>query len=170
MKGKQRREEIRRVLKTSLAPIKGTDLASMTGVSRQVIVQDVALLRASGVEIISTAEGYVYFSDNICFPKRTFKVKHIKEHTDDEIRTIIENGGKVLNVFIKHPVHGEISANLDIVNREQMTNYVKLVNKKGVQPLMSLTENVHYHTIEAKSARELDKIEEELKRKGFIME
>ena len=52
--GEERREKIIQKLKTSEKPISATTFAKIFDVSRQVIVQDVALLRANGNSIIST--------------------------------------------------------------------------------------------------------------------
>jgi transcriptional regulator of NAD metabolism len=54
-----RRKAILEKLETSSDPITGTALADFFQVSRQVIVQDIALLRASGLGILATSNGYL---------------------------------------------------------------------------------------------------------------
>ncbi len=122
MHGNERREKIRKDLKKSLKAIKGSELAKRYGVSRQVIVQDIALLRAVGEQIISTADGYIYFSYHMHKPKRVFALKHEADEIDKELSAIIGNGGTLLNVFINHPVYGDLVADMIIENEEQKRN------------------------------------------------
>ena len=59
MTGEKRREEIMKVLDASDKPVSATALAKMYGVSRQIIVGDIALLRAETNDIIATNKGYI---------------------------------------------------------------------------------------------------------------
>lgn len=52
--GEKRRSQIIKILKDSKSPVSGTKLAKVLKVSRQVIVQDMALLRAQRMQILST--------------------------------------------------------------------------------------------------------------------
>ena len=74
MDGNKRRQAIIDILKNSLQPVSGTYLAKTLQVSRQVIVQDIALLRAGDYDIYSTHKGYVLNTQKVC--KRIFKVHH----------------------------------------------------------------------------------------------
>ena len=170
MKGNERRECIRKDLKKSLKAIKGSELAEKYDVSRQVIVQDIALLRAVGEQIISTADGYIYFSFHMNRPKRVFALKHATKDIDSELSAILENGGLLLNVFIHHPIYGDIVADMIIENENQKREYNEKCQKVEFTPLMALTDNVHFHTVEANSESELDKIEEALRALGFLIE
>ena len=58
MNAGERRERIVEILSSSTQPVTGTSLASVLGVTRQVIVQDVAVLRARGEKILATPKGY----------------------------------------------------------------------------------------------------------------
>lgn len=60
MAGEERRQEILKYIEESKKPVSGQKLAEIFHVSRQVIVQDIALLRAGDREILSTNRGYVY--------------------------------------------------------------------------------------------------------------
>ena len=60
----ERREEIMKMLVESSRAIKGTELASLFNVTRQIIVKDIAILRAAGNNIIATPDGYIYKIDN----------------------------------------------------------------------------------------------------------
>ena len=57
--GGKRRDGILSLLEESDTPLSGTELAHRFKVSRQVIVQDIALLRAEDKKILSTYRGYV---------------------------------------------------------------------------------------------------------------
>ncbi len=170
MHGNERRECIRKDLKKSLKAIKGSELAKKYEVSRQVIVQDIALLRAIGEQIISTADGYIYFSFHMNRPKRVYALKHETVDIDDELTVILEHGGSLLNVFIHHPIYGDIVADMIIENIEQKREYIEKCAKVDFTPLMALTDNVHYHTVEANRESDLDAIEKALDDLGFLYE
>lgn len=170
MHGNERREKIRKDLKKSLKAIKGSEFANKYGVSRQVIVQDIALLRAVGEQIISTADGYIYFSFHMNKPKRVFAVQHKADDIMKEINAVIDNGGVLLNVFIEHPVYGDLVADMIIGDESQKNAYIQKCNEVEFTPLMALTDNIHYHTVEASHEESLNKIEEALRELGFLIE
>ena len=170
MKGNERRECIRKDLMKSLKATKGAELAGKYGVSRQVIVQDIALLRAVGEQIISTADGYIYFSFHMNMPKRVFAVRHGEDEIEKELITIIELGGSLINVFIHHPIYGDLVADMHIDNKNKMREYIHKCDVTEFKPLMLLTDNVHYHTVEANSEEDLDSIEKALNDLGYLYE
>lgn len=169
MHGNERRECIRKDLKKSLKAIKGSELAHKYEVSRQVIVQDIALLRAVGEQIISTGDGYIYFSYHMNKPKRVFAVRHDQSQIEQEIDSILEYDGTLLNVFIHHPIYGDLVADMIIENKVQKREYLKRSSEVEFIPLMTLTDNYHFHTVEANSETDLDLIEELLKKHGFLV-
>ena len=59
LNAKERRQAILEQLKRAEKPVSATALARQYGVSRQIIVGDVALLRAGGEPISATPRGYV---------------------------------------------------------------------------------------------------------------
>ena len=59
MSSNERRERLLQILKKSDEPVKGSELSAELQVSRQVVVKDIALLRASGIEILATSSGYI---------------------------------------------------------------------------------------------------------------
>jgi uncharacterized protein len=168
MHGNERRECIRKDLKKSLKAIKGSELAEKYEVSRQVIVQDIALLRAVGEQIISTGDGYIYFSYHMNKPKRVFAVRHEQNQIEMEIDTILEYDGTILNVFIHHPIYGDLVADMIIEDKIQKREYLKRSSEVEFIPLMALTDNYHFHTVEASSESDLDLIEALLKKRGFL--
>lgn len=168
MSGKERRDKILSILKESSSPVSGRKLAEMLNVSRQVIVQDMALLRAEEKNISSTNLGYV-------IPKtekksRVLKVRHTDEQVGEELTTIIDYGGAVEDVFIYHKVYGTVRADLSIRSKQDIEAFLYdlATGKSGL--LKNVTSDFHYHTITAPTEKLLDLIQEELGKKGFLAE
>lgn len=168
MNGQERREQILNILKTSGEPVAGMELAKRLDVSRQVIVQDMALLRANGVEIISTNRGYVISGEVETRSSRVFKVIHTEEQVEEELNLYVDYGGKVEDVFVYHKVHGVIKVDMNIKSRVDVQKYVYDISTGKSTQLMKLTSNYHYHTITADSEEILDMIQEELRKRGFL--
>lgn len=166
MNGQERRQEIVEILKNSSIPLSGTELARQLGVSRQVIVQDMALIRVSGVEILSTNRGYVIQdAKNI---SRVYKVLHTEEQVEEELNLYVDMGGKVEDVFVYHKIHGVIRVDLTIRSRADVKRYMQQISSGKSTQLMKLTSNYHYHTVTAENKETLDMIQEELEKKGFL--
>lgn len=167
MNGQERRVKIIQILQESGQPISGAELAKMAGVSRQVIVQDIALLRSEKYVIIPTTLGYMMVDSTNHRPQRHIKVTHSKAEIEKELNLIVDYGGKVLSVLVEHPIYGIISAELIIANRKDVEDFIsKIKEQKGI-PLLEISKGVHEHIIEANSEEELDIIEAELRREGF---
>ena len=157
MDGKIRRDKIIEILKKETEPISGSALAKMTGVSRQVIVQDITLLRTK-YEIFATAKGYLLYSASRQKPRRTFCVKHDQDQTKEELYTIVDHGGKVIDVVVEHDVYGQIRADLMLSCRKELEDFCILLEKSKSGPLNVMCNGVHYHTVEADSEEVLEKI------------
>ncbi|MCI8525793.1 MAG: transcription repressor NadR [Oscillospiraceae bacterium] len=170
MNGVQRREQIAALL-SSRKPLTGTELARQLGVSRQVIVQDVALMRAEDKNILSTNKGYLLYHSSDCDGscRRVFYVRHTTEQVRDELLCIVELGGRVLDVSVEHELYGQIRADLLINTRQDAEEFCQRLSTSSGEPLKVLTRDCHYHTIAAPSERLLDVIAAELDRKGFLV-
>lgn len=168
MDGKQRREEIMRLMKGSRAPLSGAALAQKFGVSRQVIVQDIALLRAADYRIISTYKGYLCEEPDQA--ERVFYVNHSREQIQEELNVIVDYGGTVTDVFVEHEPYGELRAPLHVENRSQVQDFVDEISRGTSGPLLTTTSGYHYHTVKAESEKVLDRIEEELRIRHFLAE
>lgn len=170
MEGKNRREKLIAILQKADAPVSGTDLAKCLGVSRQVIVQDIALLRAVDKNILSTNKGYVLYvpEPENGRVKRSFAVSHTKEQIQDELYAIVDYGGKVLDVVVEHDIYGQITVDLILCNRLDVDEFVERIECSKSRPLKVLTDGEHWHTVEADSEKVLDKIEERLREKGYL--
>lgn len=170
MEGNVRRKKLISLLKNEEDPLTGAELAKNLGVSRQVIVQDIALLRATDYNILSTTKGYLLYEVESSMIKRVFKVKHNTAQIEDELCTIVDNGGKILDVVVVHEIYGEIATPLIIRNRNDVYDFVKKVEQHKIVPLKELTMGIHRHTIEADSEETLSRIEEALRRKHYLIE
>lgn len=166
MNGEDRREKIISILKSSNAPVAGLTLAKELGVSRQVIVQDIALLRANATAIFSTNRGYVLQEKNVC--ERVFKVQHTDEEVEEELSIIVDMGGIVKDVFVYHKVYGVLKAEMNIKSRMDIRKYMEDINSGKSSLLKNVTSGYHYHTISADSEEILDMIQEDLSKRGFL--
>ena len=166
MKVDKRRKAIVNLLLASKTPISGGELSKQFNVSRQIIVQDITVLKGLGYEIFSTHHGYVLQKSPLV--ERVFKLKHTTEQTEDELTTIVDLGGTVVDVFVWHKVYGKISATLNIFSRLHVKQFLEGVRTGKSTELMNITGGYHYHTVRAESESILDKIGETLKVKGYI--
>lgn len=164
--GADRRKKILFLMRESDTPLSGTQLGKATGVSRQVVVQDIALLRTEGYAIVSTARGY--FLDEQKQLTRLFKVFHTDEQVEDELTTIVDLGGTVLNVMVNHRAYGKVTASLHIKNRRDVQAFVHDLKTGKSTPLLNVTSGYHFHEIAAESEEILNEIEEALRCKGYL--
>lgn len=171
MDGTKRRKLISEMLETGCEPVSGSSLAKKFGVSRQVIVQDIALLRATDKNILSTNKGYMLFGK--AQPHRYSRVISVK-HTDEQMRgelyAIVDGGARVRDVIVEHDVYGQIAVDLMINSRRDVDEFLQKISASHARPLKELTEDAHYHTIEAESESVLDDVEKELRKKGYLLD
>ena len=170
MNGEIRREKIKQMLAGAIQPMTGTALAAALHVSRQVIVQDIALMRAEQLPIVSTNKGYLLGPDaaRSSQPKRVFFVRHTTEQMLEEFMAVIELGGRILDVSVEHDLYGPIRADLLIENAREAADFVERLDSCRDNPLKVLTDDRHYHTVTAPSERLLDLIEQEFRSRGFL--
>ncbi len=168
MTGSERRDGILQIIRKSSVPVSGKKLAAAYEVSRQVIVQDIALIRASGFDIISTNRGYIL--NMPAKAERVLKVQHTDGQVEEELYAVVDLGGCVKNVMVHHRVYGHIEAGLYISSRREAEEFMEDIRRGKSSPLKNITSDYHYHTISADSERTLDMIEEMLREKGFLIE
>lgn len=166
IKMKNRQLEIIKILQDAEKPISGSKLALRFDVTRQVIVKDISILRALGYEIISTNKGYKLADKKYL----TFIIKSSHDDKDikEELNTIVDGKGRVVDVFINHKIYGMIRKDLDIKSRNGVDYFIKSIDK--ATPLKNLTANIHYHTIEVNTYEDKKSIEEKLRSKGFLVD
>lgn len=167
--GKKRKEFIIEALQQTEKPISAQKFAKELGVSRQIIVGDVALLRASGQKIIATARGYLLMADESGFTAK-IAVQHGPEQTEEELSLIVANGGEVVDVIVEHPLYGELQGNLRIKTPEDVQRFMADYQKAETTLLSQLTEGIHLHTLRLQDDEALVKIKVALQASGILYE
>lgn len=168
MNGEKRREKLLFILQNAKKPVSGTALAEQLAVSRQVVVQDIALLRAQKKEILSTCKGYIMPNDAPC--QRIFKVNHTDEQMEEELNLYVDFGAKVEDEFVYHKIYNVIRVEMGIKSRRDVHAYMEKLKSGISKPLKDVTSGYHYHTVTAESEEVLDQIQEELQKRGFLAE
>ena len=170
MSSNERREKLLQILKKSDKPVKGSELSVELQVSRQVVVKDIALLRASGLEIIATSNGYIVL-DSV---KNEFKIKCKNHNSDDELydelQTIIDLGGKVKDVIVEHPTYGVLKADLNVATNRDLRNFMQKAATNEFKQLSVLSPDYHIHTIEVDNDEIFEEKQKELKLKNILFE
>lgn len=164
-----RREYILNNLKIQSEPVSASSLAQSLGVSRQVIVGDIALLRAQGNDIIATARGYMMMPLR---PSGRYVGKLACQHTfadtRKELSLIVEMGGEILDVVVEHHIYGEITGQLNIAAMKDVDDFIGKLERNEARLLLELTDGVHLHTISCADAAAFDSITAALDAHGFL--
>lgn len=169
MESESRRDIIMRMIQKEEQPVSASELARRLGVSRQIIVGDVALLRARGHDIIATARGYI-IPESAGSGRFIGKLAccHSAENIRDELYIIVDMGGKIIDVIVEHDLYGEMSGQLNLDTREDVDAFIQRARDSGARMLSELTEGVHLHTISCVDAVCYDKIRKALAARSFL--
>src|SRR5580658_3379615 len=144
-----RRHRILEWMQGQGAPIFGGELAKHFRISRQCLVQDMAILRASGQEILATPRGYQLPRGTNQRHRAILACRHEPERTGEELQILVDHGVKILDVIVEHPIYGEVRASLMIESRTDVEEFLQQVIAKKATLLSSLTKGIHLHTVEA---------------------
>lgn len=167
----KRREALVRMLRESDEPLTGAQLAQVLKVSRQVIVQDIAVLRAGGIQVVGGLSGYWIPAEAPKALKKTFVSKHMGDALmEEELQIVVDYGGRMLSIAVNHPLYGDIVCPLVIKSREDIRKFMERLKDEKAAPLSSLTEGVHFHTVEIDTEEAYQKMYEQLKKRGFVPE
>ena len=166
MKAAERRNAIANFLLAEDKAVSGGELSEKFGVSRQIIVQDITVLKGLGYDILSTHNGYIIQKSPL--KERVLKLHHTTEQTEDELSLIVRLGGTVVDVFVWHKVYGKMEAKLNIFSDLHLKQFIEGVRSGKSTELMNITGGYHYHTIRAESEEVLDQIEKVLEERGYI--
>lgn len=171
--GEKRRLHILELLEQVGGPVAGSTLAEKTGVSRQVVVQDIALLRSAGHGVVATNRGYLLERGTDpaaagARPSRLIKVRHTPAQTADELNAIVDLGGHVENVMVNHRTYGQVEAPLNIKSRRDVRRFLDDLAAGVSSPLMTITDGYHFHRVSADTPEQLDEIETALGELGFL--
>ncbi|MGB5824570.1 MAG: transcription repressor NadR [Proteocatella sp.] len=169
MTGNERREMILEIL--SDKPVSASALAGKFEVSRQIIVSDIALLRAAGCPIKSTPRGYVVdVKDERIGIHKVIMCRHLNDGIEDEIYTIVDNGATILDVIVEHSVYGQIQIDLNIASRYDCDEFLKKLKVSSAAPLAELTMGIHFHTILCPDEQCYERVMEALRKKQILVE
>ena len=168
MTAAQRREMICAQLLTATAPVSATALAKQYGVSRQIIVGDIALLRAGGSNITATPRGYIIVAAGGITVQ--LAVCHSAAETRDELYAMVDCGCTVQDVIVEHPVYGQLTASLQLSSRYDVDQFVHSMASSDARPLSALTEGIHLHTLSCPSDDALAHLKENLRQMGVLLE
>ncbi|MFO7881792.1 MAG: transcription repressor NadR [Kosmotogaceae bacterium] len=168
MNREQRLQKIIDILNNSRTPVSGNKLTEKLNVSRQMIVKDISLLRTRGYEIRSTSRGYIYYSRKKL--RKMVVVSHAPERIGEELRLIVNNHGRVLDVIVEHPVYGELKGRIDVASVEDVSRFLARLRGSNAFPLLKLSsEGIHMHTIEVDNEDHFDLILKKLDEAGFLV-
>ena len=168
MKAEERRQIIAQTLTADKA-ISATALAGKFSVSRQIIVGDIALLRAGGLDIAATPRGYMVQRSPAGLVRRV-AVRHDGQAMEAELNAMVDQGCTVLDVTVEHPVYGEITAPLQLSCRHDVDEFVRKMLENAAQPLSLLTEGIHGHRLSVPSEEAFQRVQETLRQKGMLLE
>ncbi|OLN23478.1 transcription repressor NadR [Domibacillus antri] len=169
--GEERRTLLLDWLQNEKRPLTGSELAEKAGVSRQVIVGDITLLKARGNPIMATSQGYIYLekqTETAC--ERIIACVHPPEKTEEELLLLVDLGVLVKDVKIEHPVYGDLTASIMVSNRKEALRFFERIHETNAAYLSELTGGVHLHTISAKDEETLNEAEQVLKEAGLLLE
>ena len=172
MNAAERRTKITELLAASDRPMSATALAARCGVSRQIIVGDVALLRAGGMAVMATPRGYILenAASAPAYAERRIVAHHDEDRLREELYTIVDLGGAAIDVTVEHSIYGQITAPLHIFSRYDADAFCDKLEHSKARPLCDLTGGIHLHTVRAPDERTLDRVIAGRKEKGFLLE
>jgi transcriptional regulator of NAD metabolism len=164
----ERRQRVVEWLRTRRAPVRGEEMAAHFHVSRQCLVQDIAILRAGGEQIIATPRGYLLPTADARMTRAVVACRHAPEQTTEELQLLVDCGVRVLDVIVEHPVYGELRGSLMIESRADVKEFLDHVRRTKATFLASLTRGVHLHTVEASKPEAIIRAREALRERGFL--
>lgn len=167
MNAAQRRERILESLKAAQAPLSAAALAQRLSVSRQIIVGDVALLRAGGEDITATPRGYVLERPRAGL-RRTVACLHSGADMERELTLMVDQGCTVENVIVEHPVYGQITGPLDLSSWYDISEFIRKVEENAARPLSLLTDGIHLHTLRCPDEEAFQRVAAALEASGFL--
>lgn len=158
-------------LKAAKSPVTGSEFAKETNVSRQVIVQDISILKAKNKPIVATSQGYIYLNDEQKddLHQKVIVCNHTPGQTAEELYLIVDHGVTVKDVKVEHAVYGDLTASVRVSNRKEVEQFVKKIKETNAAYLASLTGGIHLHTLEADSLSKIESACADLKKAGIMI-
>ncbi|WEG73272.1 transcription repressor NadR [Vagococcus intermedius] len=171
LKGNERREKIISCLTRIDQPVSASVFAKEFGVSRQVVVGDIALLRAAAHPIQATSRGYVLIQNDLEIGKE-YKIvcKHLPEETSEELFLLVDLGVEIKDVSVEHQLYGEIVGNLSLKSKQDVSDFLTKAENDQVTLLSDLTGGVHLHTIRCRDGAHFLEVKRAMRQATFLYE
>lgn len=170
MKADERRTKIVKDIRRSKTPLSATQLAEKYGVSRQIIVGDIAILRAAGENIYATPKGYCIEASPMGLTRTVACIHTTTDEMHDEMNLCVDNGCEILNVIVEHPVYGQLQGQLNCSSRYDVEEFLKKVAASDAAPLSELTDGIHLHTLLCPSEEAFERVKALLAKRGLLYE
>ncbi len=168
MRAEERRQAIQKILQQSSQPVSAAALARRFSVSRQVVVGDIALLRAAGADISATPRGYVTVSSPAGLVRRV-ACRHDSAAMEQELNIMVDQGCTVLDVIVEHPIYGQLTGPLQVSNRYEVGQFLERCRAAEAQPLSNLTEGIHLHTLSCPDEAAFSRVLAQLSQAGLLL-
>ncbi|GKV67996.1 transcriptional regulator [Sporosarcina sp. NCCP-2716] len=171
--GELRRRKILELLKQAEAPLTGKEIGELTGVSRQVVVGDINLLKAVDEPIVATSRGYLYMMPAGApgLTERIAVCRHGAGQTKEELTIFVDCGVTVKDVRVEHPVYGDLTASIMVSNRMEVKDFLEKVEASNAVYLSALSEDsTHLHTVSAEDPAQIDRAFSALRKAGILIE
>jgi len=169
MRAEERRQAILEYLRQSSRPVSAGFLAERFSVSRQAVVGDVALLRASGADVSATPRGYVILKADRGLIRRV-ACRHDAAGMEAELNAVVDQGCAVLDVIVDHPVYGQLTGPLQLSSRYDVAQFLARCRSAGARPLSDLTGGIHLHTLSCPDESAFSRVQEVLRALGVLLE
>ena len=169
MHAAERRTEIMARLRNTSAPLSATTLARQFSVSRQIVVGDIALLRAGGEEIDATPRGYL-LRRPAAGERCTIACHHSPEDMGRELYLCVDNGCTVLDVIVEHPLYGQLVGQLQLASRYDVGQFLEQAGRAKASPLSLLTDGLHLHTLLCPDRESYLRVCRALREAGILLE
>ncbi len=169
MDAQERRNAIARTLERANVPLSATALAKEYSVSRQIIVGDIALLRAGGLDITATPRGYIV-PRSAAGVRRALATRHSAAEMEAELNAMVDQGCTVLDVTVDHPIYGQLTGPLNLSNRYEVGQFITRCREEAAAPLSLLTEGIHLHTVLCPDEGAFHRVQTALRELGVLLE
>ena len=170
MHAEERRRAILNILRGSVHPVSASALAGQLSVSRQIIVGDIALLRAGGAEILATPRGYCLQNAPAAGLIRRVAVRHSPEAMEAELDAMVDQGCTVVDVIVDHHLYGQLTGSLQLSNRYDVAQFIARSQSADAMPLSRLTDGIHLHTLLCPDEAAFERTKSALRALGVLLE
>lgn len=170
VRAEERRQAVLELIEQSEKPVSASSLAARFSVSRQIIVGDIALLRAAGAEISATPRGYVILQDSLTGTVRQIACRHRAEEMEAELNAIVDQGCTVIDVIVEHPIYGQLTGPLHLSSRYEVARFMERSMEEEALPLSNLTEGIHLHTLSCPDEAAFLRVKDALRELGVLLE